>query len=84
MQNNPYEETVYRYLFLTVHPFFLKGEKSDVAAQGCKEAESSEYRRSSSGFKQLLEGDTDLLDHVRGGGGTAVLVKGLIVTLPGQ
>lgn len=36
--------SVYRCPFLTVHPFILKGEKSDVAAQGCKEAERSEYR----------------------------------------
>lgn len=63
----------------------LKGEKSDVVAQGWNEADGSEYRRrSSSGFKQLLEGSTDLLDHVRGGGGTSILVKGLTVTLPGQ
>lgn len=37
-----------------------------------------------SAFKQLLEGAADLLDHVGGGGGAAVLVKGLPVALPGQ
>lgn len=75
--------SVYRFPFLICASLLLKGEKSDIVARGWNEAESSECRRTSSGFKQLSEGGADLLDHVRGGGGTAVLLKGLIVTLPG-
>lgn len=67
-------------MFLTVH----LNRSSDMVAPSWEEAESSECVQRGSGFKQLLEGSTDLLDHVRGGGGTAVLEKGLIVTLPGQ
>lgn len=37
-----------------------------------------------SALKQLLEGGADLLDHVGGGGGAAVLVEGLPVALPGE
>lgn len=40
--------------------------------------------QSVSALKQFLEGAADLLDHVGGGGGAAVLVKGLPVALPGQ
>lgn len=37
-----------------------------------------------SALKQLLEGAADLLDHVGGRSGAAVLVEGLPVALPGQ
>lgn len=66
-------------LCLSEQPFFLR-KRNQTWSHG----KAQEYRWSSSGFKQLLEGGTDLLDHVRGGGGTAVLVKGLIIALPGQ
>lgn len=35
-------------------------------------------------FKQLLESAAYLLDHVRGGGRSAVFVEGLAITLPCQ
>lgn len=37
-----------------------------------------------SAFKQFPEGRTNLLDHVRGGGGPAVPLERLIVALPGE